>query len=132
MARKTKKVTLEDRGEQKVFLLTEMPATEAEAWALELFFAIANAGVEIPDDLVEIGFAGLAQVGLQALGKVPYDKAKPLLDRMMNCVQIIPNPNDDRVVRSLIESDIEDVSTRLKLRKEVFSLHTDFFKVATV
>lgn len=132
--RKTKIVTIEDRGEQKRYLLTEMSATEAEDWALELFFAMANAGVDIPEldmeELASLGFAGIAQIGLQALGKIPYDKAKPLLARMMKCVQFLPNPENDSVVRPLIESDIEDVQTRLKLRKEVFNLHTDFLQTA--
>jgi len=126
--RKTLKVTLTDRGEEKRFLITEMSATDTEEWAIEMFFTLANAGVDIPDGLTEMGFAGIAQIGLQALGKVPYEKAKPLLARMMECVQFMPNLEDDRIVRQLIESDIEDVQTRLKLRKEVFSLHTDFLQ----
>lgn len=126
--RKTLKVTLTDRGQEKRFLITEMSATDTEEWAIEMFFTLANAGVDIPDGLTEMGFAGIAQIGLQALGKVPYERAKPLLAKMMTCVQIMPNLEDDRIVRQLIESDIEDVQTRLKLRKEVFSLHTDFLQ----
>ena len=126
--RKTLKVTLTDRGTEKRFLITEMSATETEEWAIEMFFVLANGGVEVPDGLTEMGFAGIAQIGLQALGKVPYEKAKPLLAKMMTCVQFLPNLENDRVVRPLIESDIEDVQTRLKLRKEDFSLHTDFLQ----
>lgn len=128
--RKTLKITIEDRGEPKRFLITEMSATETENWAMEMFFAMANAGVDLPDDLEEMGFAGIAQLGLQALGSVPYEKAKPLLDKMMTCVQFLPDPTNDAVIRSLVESDIEEVSTRLKLRREVFGLHTDFLKTA--
>ena len=128
--RKTLKVTLEDRGVQKRYLLTEMSATEAEDWALELFFAMANAGVEIPENVAGLGFAGVAQVGLAALGNIPFEKAKPLLDKMMSCVQAMPNLDDERIVRSLVESDIEDFQTRLKLKKEVWSLHTDFLHAA--
>lgn len=126
--RKTLKVTLTDRGVEKRFLITEMSATDTEDWAIEMFFVLANAGVDIPDGLTEMGFAGVAQIGLQALGKVPYEKAKPLLAKMMTCVQFMPNLEDERIIRPLIESDIEDVQTRLKLRKEVFSLHTDFLQ----
>ena len=126
--RKTLKVTLTDRSVEKRFLITEMSATDTEDWAIEMFFVLANAGVEIPDGLTEMGFAGVAQIGLQALGKVSYEKAKPLLAKMMACVQFMPNLEDERIVRPLIESDIEDVQTRLKLRKEVFSLHTDFLQ----
>ena len=130
MAIKNVTVILEDGGEKKKFLITRMSAVMCEDWALELFFALANAGVEIPEDLESLGFSGLAQLGLSTLSKVPYEKAKPLLDRMMACVQIMPNPDDDRIVRALHETDIEDMTTLLKLKKEVFSLHTDFLKVA--
>src|ERR1700693_4820703 len=109
MARKILKVTLQDRGEAKRYLITELSATEAENWALELFFAMANAGVELPDNIAEMGIAGIAELGLNALGKIPYEKAKPLLDKMMACVQFMPNLENDSVVRQLIESDIEDV-----------------------
>jgi hypothetical protein len=127
---KTVKITLDDDGTDKRFLITRMSAVATENWALELFFALANAGVDIPDDITEMGFAGIAQTGLQALGKIPYEKAKPLLDKMMTCVQLMPNDDDDRVIRSLIDSDIEDPRTLLKLKKEVWSLHTDFLKAA--
>jgi hypothetical protein len=128
MSRKTAVVTLEDGGIQKKFLITRMSAADTEDWALELFFALANSGIEIPDDIVEMGFAGVTQIGLSSLGKISYEKAKPLLARMIDCVQFIPNPDDERVVRNLIDEDIDEVTTRFKLRKEVVSLHTDFLK----
>ena len=128
MSRKSVVVTLEDGGVQKKFLITRMSSANTEDWALELFFALANSGIEIPDDIVEMGFAGVTQIGLASLGKIPYEKAKPLLARMIDCVQFIPNPDDERVVRNLIDEDIDEVTTRFKLRKEVVSLHTDFLK----
>ena|ERR1019366_1988760 len=127
---KTIKVTISDDGVNKRFLITRMSAVAAEDWALQLFFALANAGVDIPDNYADMGFAGIAQMGLQALGKVPYEKAKPLLERLMLCVQIMPNDDDDRIVRGMIDTDVEDPRTLLKLKKEVWSLHTDFLKAA--
>jgi len=56
--------------------------------------------------------------------KIPFEAAKPLLDEMMGCVQIVPSPN---VKRPLIEDDIEEVKTRLMLRKAIWDLHMDFF-----
>ena len=141
---KSKIVTINDDGQDKKFLITRMSASATEDWAIETFFALANAGVEIPEanagveipeanagveipeEVSDMGFAGIARIGLQALGKVSYEKAKPLLDKMMSCVQAIPNPDDERVVRQLVDSDIQDFRNRLKLRKEVFSLHVDF------
>ena len=123
-------VTEDGRDLGKTFLITEMSAAEAEDWALQAFFAIMNAGIEIPDEIAEMGFAGIAAIGLKALGKVPYYMAEPLLKKMMECVKIIPDQKQPNVVRDIIDSDIEDVKTRLSLKKSVWSLHTDFLKVA--
>ena len=112
------------RDKGKEFLITEMSATQAENWAIKAVLAIGNAGIEIPDTLVSQGMAGLVAVGYMNLLKIPFDAAKPLLDEMMGCVQFIPSPN---VKRFLIEDDIEEVSTRLALRKAIWNLHMDFF-----
>lgn len=130
--RKTLTFVVEDEGRDfgKTFQITEMSAAEAEDWALQAFFALMNAGIEIPDEVSEMGFAGIAAIGLKALGKVPYFMAEPLLAKMMECVKIIPDAKQPNVVRALIDSDIEEAVTRLRLKKAVFSLHTDFLRVA--
>ena len=130
--RKTLRYTVTDSGRDhgKVFLITEMSASDAEDWALRAFFALMNSGIDVPDEVADMGFAGIASVGLKALGKVEYSKAKPLFDDMMTCVQVMPDPAKPNVVRSLIDTDIEEVTTRLKLRSEVFKLHTDFLAAA--
>ena len=111
-----------DKGKQ--FLITEMSASQAENWAIKAILAVGNAGIEIPDNLASQGMAGLMAVGYMNLLKIPFEAAKPLLDEMMSCVQIIPSAN---VKRPLIEDDIEEVQTRLKLRKAIWDLHMDFF-----
>lgn len=111
-----------DTGKQ--FHITEMSASQAENWAIRVILAVGNAGIEIPEGLASQGMAGLLAIGYMSLLKIPFESAKPLLDDMMTCVQIMPMPN---VKRPLIEDDIEEVATRLQLRKEVWKLHTDFF-----
>ena len=118
----------DNRDKGKVFMLTEMDADATEQWALQAFFALMNAGVDIPEEITSMGFAGLVQIGLGALGKVPFGAAKPLLDAMMDCVQVVPNPAQPNVVRSLIGSDIEEVTTRIALRKAIFELHVTGLK----
>ena len=108
----------------KQFLITEMSASQAENWAFKVILAIGNSGIEIPDNLAAQGMAGLLTVGYLNLLKIPFEAAKPLLDEMMGCVQIVPSPN---IKRPLIEDDIEEVKTRLSLRKAVWDLHMDFF-----
>lgn len=127
--RKTKMVTVEAEGRDrgKVFLVTEMPAMQAEAWAIRAFFALANAGVELEDGYENMGMAGLAYVGLRALTRVRYEDAKPLLDEMMTCVKIVPDPSNPAFARDLVgQDDVEEAATLMILRAEVFELHTDF------
>lgn len=129
MARKTAIVTISDEGRDKgkVFVLTELSAYEAEDWAGRALFALMNAGVEIPDNIAEAGLAGVAAMGLKAIAKLPFESAKPLLDKMMGCIQIQPSPT---VTRALIPDDIEEVATLLQLRKQVLGLHMDFSMAA--
>ncbi len=129
MARKTATVTIsaEGRDKGKVFILTELSAYEAEDWAGRALFALMNAGVKIPDNIAEAGLAGVAAMGLKAIAKLPFDSAKPLLDKMMECIQIQPSP---AVTRALIPDDIEEVATLLQLRKQVLGLHMDFSMAA--
>ena len=135
--RKTATVTIQgdekNRDTGKVFLITEMSAYDAERWALRAGFALMNSGADVPEFEDGASMADLAALGLKtlysALQKVSYEQAEPLLADMMACVKIIPDQKNSGVNRDLIESDIEEVSTRLKLRKEVWSLHTSFFTV---
>jgi len=125
MARKESTFIAESgRDKDKQFLITEMSASQAEAWAIKVILAVGNAGIEIPDGLASQGMSGLMAVGYMSLLKIPFEAAKPLLDEMMTCVQYAPSAN---VKRPLIEDDIEEVTTRLALRKAIWNLHMDFF-----
>jgi hypothetical protein len=134
MARKTATITIDAEGRDhgKQFLLREMPASQAEKWAMRVFFGMAKSGLEIPDHIASTGLAGIAAIGLKAIGGLSFDTAEPLLDEMMACVQRIPNPAKPDIVRPLVEDDIEEIGTRLRLRKEVFGLHVDFSKAGAL
>lgn len=130
--RKTETITIDTEGRDKgkVFLITEMAADPAERWAIRAFFALMNTGVDLPDDIADQGMAGIAAIGLKALGMLPFEAAEPLLAEMWTCVQIVPDPAKPGLVRKLIPEDIEEVGTRVQLRKAVFGLHTGFFTSA--
>lgn len=132
MARKESRYRVEDEGRDKgkVFLLREMPASQAERWAARAFLAIAKSGVDLPAGAMESGFAGFASYGLSLIGKLPFEDADLLMDEMFGCVTIIPDPAKE-FSRSLVEDDIEEVQTRIKLRVATFKLHADFSKAAT-
>lgn len=104
----------------------ELSASEAEDWATQAFLAISRGGVELPEDAVKAGLAGVAALGQDMFKGLAYYEVKPLMDKMMECVQFIPDPARPKYARDLVESDIEEVRTRLMLRREVVKLHLDF------
>lgn len=111
------------RDKGKTFRVAEMSAAAAEDWAIRALMAIAKGGVEVPDGIPE-SLAGIAILGLKALAGADYATAKPLMDEMMDCVSVVSSAG---IVRKLMPDDIEEVTTRLQLRKEVFEVHTGFF-----
>ena len=128
MARKTLQYTVQDEGRDKgkVFVITEMSASQAESWASRAILALMAGGVELPEGFDRFGMAGIAELGIKALARLKWEDAQPLLDEMWACVQILPNPAKPNIIRALIEEDIEEVATRVKLRMEIWSLHVGF------
>lgn len=120
------RVTDEGRDQGKLFLITEMSAQQSEGWAMRVLLALMANNVDLPDNFEALGMAGLAELGLKSLSGLQWETAKPLLAEMLQCVEIIPDPSKTHVHRPLVESDIEEVMTRLNLRMEVFKLHVDF------
>lgn len=134
--RKTKVVKIDDnnRDKGKVFVITEMGALRIEKWAWRAFLALTKSGVEVSPDLQSSGMRGIMTLGLKALATgIAFEDAEPLMDELLDCVKIMPNPADPSVVRELVfdlenpdGDDIQEASTLLKLRAEVFNLHVDF------
>lgn len=124
MARKTKVFKIDDkksRDNGKSFVLTEMDAESAEWWAFQVLQCLLGSDAEID---FNAPLAQLAAQGLAAMGRIPPEKAKPLLEQMMGCVRIkLPSGSESR---DLLPGDIEEVKTRVILRKEVLALHVDF------
>ena len=93
-----------------------------------------KAGVEVPDDLASVGIVAIATMGLKALGGMPSETLHDLMDRMMAQVTHYPDPGRREVSRgygstistTLFDTDIEEISTRLLLRREMLALHADF------
>jgi len=111
------------RDAGKKFLITEMAPRRGHEWATRAILAMMSAGVEIPDSLSEGGMAGLAVMGLTALGRASPVVVMPLLDELLTCVQSV-QPNG---TRAWIDDDFEEISTIFMLQKEAFLLHTSPF-----
>jgi len=137
MGRRQKLVPITDAGRDKgkLFVVHEMDASQGEWWAIRAILALTRAGVEIPENLQGQGWAGLAILGFRGLLGIKDEDVKPLLDEMWDsCVAYIPDPKDQKIYRgagpmsvgALVESDVEEVMTRVQLRSEAFTLHTGF------
>lgn len=140
MSRHTKVVTItapgRDRG--KVFVITEMDADKGERWALRTLFALSRGGIEVPPGMFDQGWIGLANlmpyvlvIGLRSLHGAQWLEVEPLLDEMMECVRWSPpgtNQREDllQTIHPGAASQIEEISTRFHLRKEVLQLHMGF------
>jgi hypothetical protein len=129
MGREVKRVTItaEGRDKGKVFVLTEMPGERAEKWGLRMLNGAMQSGISLGDIDPMTGMAGVAGLGLlavQAIARMPWGVAEPLLDEMFECVQI--QTPDGSMVRPLNSTDTEEIATRLQLREEVASLHLGF------
>jgi hypothetical protein len=131
MSRKTSDVTIteEGRDQGKTFHIREMAALKAERWAMRALIAVGKSGVDLPDGIAAGGgMRSLAILGVQAIMRMDFADAEPLLDEMLECVSVKPDPKRPEVVRALmVEEDIEEISTLLRLRQEVLELHTGFF-----
>jgi hypothetical protein len=116
----------------KRFVITEMPALKAERWAYRALLALAHAGAELPEEVKTGGMAAIARAGMQALQNLNYEDAGPLLDEMLTCIQVMPDPKNPSFVRPLVMNemegdDIEEIATLIELRRRWFDMHTAFF-----
>jgi len=122
----TVEIETEGRDKGKRFIITELPALQAEKWAMRALLALARSGADLPNISENGGMGELALVGFQALGSVAWEDLEPLMDEMFQCVKIAEPALP--AGRNLTPDDIEEIPTRLKLRMEVFRLHASFFQ----
>lgn len=119
----THRIESPGRDTGKVFIITEMGARPAHRWATKAIFALINAGVDVPDDMQSMGLAGVAVMGLSAVTKLPHAVAEPLLDELLECVQI----KQEVLTRPLVDEDIEEVKTYFDLQRVVLTMHIEPF-----
>jgi hypothetical protein len=132
-------ITSEGRDQGKTFLITEMSSYHGEKWAYKALLALSRGGFELPPGIFDSGMSGLASIvpylmviGFRSLHAARWEEVEILLDEMMACVKYKP-PQDALPaveLRNDSTSQIEEIKTRVELRKEVLMLHVDPFVLA--
>ncbi|EBD9024069.1 hypothetical protein DAC68_15780 [Salmonella enterica] len=134
MARKEIPFIVEEEGRDKgkEFLITEMSAWDADTLAQDIFRAMGDSNYSsIPADVIAMGCAGLATVGLSVISASSPEVARQLRDRLMSTVDIIITNDGQRQQRKVNGSlDFEEVSTIRTLLDKVFQVNFDFLTIA--
>ncbi|WP_163199213.1 hypothetical protein [Citrobacter freundii] len=125
-------VETEGRDKGKEFLITEMSAWDADTLAQDIFRAMGDSNYSsIPADVIAMGCAGLATVGLSVISASSPEVARQLRDRLISTVDIIITSEGQRQQRKVNGSlDFEEVSTIRSLLDKVFQVNFDFLTIA--
>lgn len=140
--RKEKTVIVNDRGRELTFTVREMPATKLESWIVRAGLLLAESGLvagllesgDAADPGSVLAAAGRLTAGdhgadlLTALGRVDYEKARPLLDELLSCCTL--SGAVAPLAPDTADGVLEDVRSLFTLRKEALALNFAFFGVA--
>lgn len=132
--RREKEVTITEEGRDKgkTFVLTELSAEEGELWATRAMELLERAGFIASEEHKASGVAGLAVVARPFTLATARALQDPSLEGMWAHVKFRP-PKDtapNAPLQDLFrgsDCQIQEWTTRLKLRVEFFQLHTGFF-----
>ena len=141
MSRKTEIVKAPSdfgRDAGKLFLITEWASRRADHWAIRAMLAYNRGGGDIPvESMLGRGMEAIFFVGIQTFlrGQIKAEEVTPILDELLECVQMIRDPDLSKVDRMtghpvatpiVRDDDIEELKTRWWLRSEVLRVHTGF------
>lgn len=125
-------VTEEGRDKGKEFIITEMSAWDADTLSQDLFRAMGDSNYTgIPADVIAMGCAGLATIGLSVLSASSPAIATMLRDKLMDTVEIVITAEGQRNQRKVNGTiDFEEVSTIRAVMDKVFQTNFDFLTIA--
>lgn len=127
MARKESLITIQDRDQELIFTIREMPATKLESWIIRALLLLAGSGAQVPGGTdIKAAGAFLAEKGLAALGNVDFEKAGPLLDELLGCCSRVIGRVEERCTPESVDAYILDVTTLFRLRMEAVKLNLGF------
>ncbi|HFR9155110.1 hypothetical protein [Yersinia enterocolitica] len=133
MSRKQITYTVEDEGRDKgkEFIITEMSAWDAEELSEEIYRAMGHGEFNsLPADVVAMGVAGLATVGISVLAAAPASVSRPISDRILSTVEIVITNEGKDINRAIKPIDFEEISTIRTLKDKVFELNFGFLSLA--
>jgi hypothetical protein len=128
MGRPTRLVTIGPEGRRdagKVFRLTLQPRPQLKRFMERLTVALQRDGIHLGQEVAE---AAHRVVAAQGAVSASFADMQGLLDEMMACVRIVPDPRHPVVSRKLADDDIQELRTRLHLRMEWMRLLGDAAK----
>ncbi|UXD30506.1 hypothetical protein FORC066_3299 [Yersinia enterocolitica] len=121
----------EGRDKGKEFIITEMSAWDAEELSEEIYRAMGHGEFNsLPADVVSMGVAGLATVGVSVLAAAPASVSRPISDRILSTVEIVITNEGKDITRSIKPIDFEEISTIRTLKDKVFELNFGFLSLA--
>lgn len=129
--RKEVRYTVENplsRDNGKEFVITELSAWDGDELAQDLFRIMGQEGFTgISNDVISMGCAGLATLGLPVLTSAPKQAALTLRDRLLTNIDIIIT-HDGKTQRRVVNPhiDFEEVETIRVLLDKVFEVNFDF------
>ncbi|MFM1413565.1 hypothetical protein [Yersinia sp. 22-579] len=133
MSRKQITYIVEDEGRDKgkEFIITEMSAWDAEELSEEIYRAMGHGEFNsLPADVVSMGVAGLATVGISVLAAAPASVSRPISDRILSTVEIVITNEGKDINRAIKPLDFEEISTIRTLKDKVFELNFGFLSLA--
>ncbi|QDH17407.1 hypothetical protein [Swingsia samuiensis] len=111
----------------KKFVITRMSAFAADKWARHTIKALIQAGVKVPPSGIKAGLLGMSGLAMNIFGYMDNEECDKAFEALMKCAKIV---RAGTVPSEILDADIDDAETLVKLREEAFKLHVDFFKAA--
>lgn len=132
MRRTVEFTATEGRDAGKKFIITEMSAWDADELASDIYRIMMDTNfTALPADVIAMGVAGLATVGLSVISSASKEAGKLLRDQLMDTVEIEVTHQGNTITRKVKGAvDFEEVFTIRQVLDKVFETNfSDFLKI---
>lgn len=107
----------------KTFRITKWDVEKGEWWAVRVLQGILGKDIEMLEVLFGGASAEVARRGISALMQIEPERLKPLLDEMVEGIEVVM---PDGKTRKRLKGDVEAIRTMLELRFAVWKLNLGF------